>query len=111
MTTLSSLKAQVRALRRKLILEVTLVRLRRSVEEIRLQWYVALTDRQPLPESQPVIKRLGAAGFWLPTFAAAHGYLDKCRRSNTELDGDQLLRILIPWSRRYSAPRFEQAAI
>ena len=111
MTTLSSLRARVRALRRKLILELTLVRLRRLVEEIRLQWYVALTDGQPLPESQPVIKKLGAAGFWLRTFAAAHGYMDRCRRGNTELDGDQFLRILIPWSRRYSASRLSERAI
>ena len=111
MTTLSALRSSVRALSRKLIFELTLVRLRRLVEEIRLQWYVSLTDGQPLPESQPVIKKLGAAGFWLPTFAAAHGYLDKCRRSNAELDGDQLLRILIPWSRRYSASRLSERAI
>jgi hypothetical protein len=37
--------------------------------------------------------------------------LDKCRRSNAELDGDQLLRILIPWSRRYSASRLSERAI
>ena len=51
MDTLSSLRARVRALQRKLAPQLALLRLRRLAEEHCLQSSAARADRQPPPES------------------------------------------------------------
>ena len=106
MDTLSSLKARVRALRRKLAPQLALLRLRRLAEEHCLQSSVAQADRQPPPESHAFILRVAAAGFRLSTFMAAHKYLERCRDNNSLPDRENLVRALIPWARNYPAPGF-----
>ena len=98
---MGELRARVRALQRKMARELAIVRLRRLVKEFRLQWYVALTDRKPLPAPPSFRSRLVNAGFRLPTFMEVNRYLEKIRREQVEIDGHELLRTLIPWVRRY----------
>ena len=93
-----ALRSRVNALRRKMALELAVVRLRRLAQEYCLQWTVALADRRPAPESHPFILRVADAGFRLPTFMAAHNYLNRCLRQDTLPDCDGLLRSLLPWS-------------
>ena len=56
MTTLSALRSSVRALRRKLIFELTLVRLRRLVEEIRLNGMWPSPTANPCQSPNPLSK-------------------------------------------------------
>ena len=98
---MGELRARVRALQRKMAKEIAIVRLRRLVSEFRLQWFVALTDRKSLPKPQSFGFWVVKAGFRLPTFTAVNRYLERCRRKKVEIDDHELLRILIPWVRRY----------
>ena len=107
MYTLSSLRARVRALQRKLAPQLALLRLRRLAEEHCLQSSVARADRQPPPESHAFILRVASAGFRLPSFMAVHKYLERCRANNSLPDREDLLHALTPWSRNYPVPRFE----
>ena len=107
MDTLSSLKARVRALQRKLAPELAILRLRRLAEEHCLQASAARADRQPPPDSHAFILRVAAAGFRLTSFMAVHKYLERSRDNNNLPDREHLLQALIPWSQHYPPPRFE----
>ena len=98
---MGELRARVRALQKKMVLELAIVRLRRLVREFRLQWFVALTNRKPLPEPRSFGFRVVRTGFRLPTFMEVNRYLEKCRRKKVEIDGHELLRTLIPWVSKY----------
>ena len=95
---MNALRSRVNALRRKMALELAVLRLRAVAQEFCVQWTVALSRRRPSPGSHPFIRSVVEAGFRLPTFMAAHKYLDRCRTQDTIPDSDQLLRSLLPWS-------------
>ena len=106
MDTLSSLRARVRALQRKLAPQLALLRLRRLAEEHCLQSSAALR-RPPTPSRvHAFIRRVASAGFRLPSFMAVHKYLERCRAKNSLPDREDLLHALIPWSRNYPALGF-----
>ena len=107
MDTLSSLRARVRALQRKLAPELAILRLRRLAEEHCLQSSAARAARQPPPDSHAFIRRVAAAGFRLTSFMAVHKYLERFRANNSLPDREHLLQALIPWSQHYPPPRFE----
>ena len=101
MFKMGELRARVRALQRKMAKELAIVRLRRLVKEFRLQWFVALTDKKPLPEPRSFGFRVVQTGLRLPTFMEVNKYLEKCRRKKVEINDHDLLRTLIPWVRKY----------
>ena len=107
MYTLSALRARVRALQRKMVLELAVVRLRRLAGEFCLQALVARRDRQPQPDTPAFFHRVVSAGFRLPSFMAVHSYLERRRNNNALPDAEHLLRAFLPWSRRYPAPKFQ----
>ena len=98
---MGELRSRIRALQKKMALELAIVRLRPLVREFRLQWFVALTDRKPLPQPRSFGLRVVRAGFRLPTFMGVNRYLEKCRRKKVEIDDHELLQTLIPWVRKY----------
>ena len=87
-----ALRSRVNALRRRMALELAVVRLRRVAQEFCVQWTVARSD------SHPFVRRVVQAGFRLPTFMAVHNYLDRCRSQNATPDSDEIVRSLLPWS-------------
>ena len=95
---MNDLKRRVNALRRKMALALAVVRLRPLAQEFCAQWDRALSGSRPPPEPHSFVSRVGQAGFRLPTFMAAHRYLDRCRRQNALPDCYELLRSLLPWS-------------
>ena len=103
-----ALQARVRALQRILAKELAVVRLRRLAGEFCLQSSVVRANGQPPPQPHAFIQRVASAGFRLPSFMAAHKYLERCRVKDILPDREDLLRSLIPWSRRYPAPAFWQ---
>ena len=103
-----ALQARVRALQRILAKELAVVRLRRLSEEFCIESLVDQASGQP-PSHPPVfIQRVASAGFRLPSFMAAHKYLERCRVKDIIPDREDLLRSLIPLARRYPAPAFWQ---
>ncbi len=98
---MGEIRSRIRALQKKMAKELAIVRLRRLVKEFRLQWFVALTDRKPLPQPRSFGFRVVKAGFRLPTFMGVNRYLEKCRRKKVEIEDHDLLRTLIPWVRHY----------
>ena len=110
MTTLSSLRRRVDALRRKLAGPLAILRLRRLAAEHSLECTVAHADRKPHPEIHPFILRVVDAGFRLTTFMAVHKYLESCRSQNTLPDSEELLRALFPLHIRIGpGPVWDQA--
>ncbi len=103
-----SLKARVRALQRTLAKELAVVRLRRLAEEFCIESSVGQASGQPPTPPHAFIQRVASAGFRPPSFMAVHKYLERCRVKDILPDPEDLLRALIPWSRRYPAPAFWQ---
>ena len=103
-----ALQARVRALQRKMTKELAVVRLRRLSQEFCLQSSMSQANGEPAPQPHAFIQRVASAGFRLPSFMAVHKYLERCRIKNILPDREDLLRYLVPWSRRYPAPAFWQ---
>ena len=103
-----ALRARIRALQRTLARELAVVRLRRLAEEFCLQSSVVQASGQPPAQPHVFIQRVASAGFRLPSFMAAHKYLERCRVKDILPDREDLLRSLVPWSRRYPVPAFWQ---
>ena len=72
---MNQIRSRINALRRKMALEISLVRLRPLAVDFCLEWSVAAADRRPSPDDRAFIRKVAAAGFRLPTFMAAHQYL------------------------------------
>ena len=104
---MNALRARVRALQRKMALELAVVRLRRLAGEFCLQSLVARRGHQSPPDPQAFFRRVVSAGFRLPSFMAVHKYLDRRRGDNALPDAEDLLRAFLPWSHRYPAPKFQ----
>ena len=100
------LQARVRSLQRILAPELAVVRLRRLSEEFCIESTVVRASGEPPAQPQAFIQRVASAGFRLPSFMAVHKYLERCRDRNDVPDREDLLRALIPWSRRYPDPAF-----
>ena len=75
---MNQIRSRINALRRKMALEISVVRLRPLADDFCLQWSVAVSDRRPPPDDHTFIRRVADAGFRLPTFMAAHRYLTRC---------------------------------
>ena len=103
-----TLQARVRALQRKMAKELAVVRLRRLAGEFCIDSSASQASRKPPSHPHVFIQRVASAGFRLPSFMAVHKYLERCRVKNILPDREDLLRSLIPWSRRYPAPAFWQ---
>ena len=95
---MNQIRSRINALRRKMALEISVVRLRPLADDFCLQWSVAVTDRRPPPDDQTFIRRVADAGFRLPTFMAAHRYLTWCLAENVVPGVEHLLGALLPWA-------------
>ena len=97
MNQLGQIRSRINALRRKMALEISLVRLRPMAEEYCLEWSVAATEGQPAPDDLAFIRGVGAK-FRLPTFMAAHQYLQQCITDKIVPGVEHLLGALLPWA-------------
>lgn len=98
MYSLSEIRRQVDALRRRLAPELAFLRLRKLAEEFCCQWDTAVTNHQPPPDPHPFILRVANAGFRLNTFMALHKYLDRCRDRNSNPQSRDIVSNLLPWA-------------
>lgn len=66
-------------------------------DDLCIEWHAALAGRRPLPDSLAFVRRVAAAGLYLPTFVSVVRYLDRCRQQETVPEHQALLRVLLPW--------------
>ena len=106
MYSLSEIRRQVDALRRRLAPELAVLRLHKLAKEFRFQWDTAIANHQPAPEPHPFILRIAGAGFRLNTFMALQKYLDRCRDRNNHPQPRDIVTNLLPWATKggYLAP-------
>ncbi len=93
---INALWTRVRALQRKLARELAAYRLDLLIRDLCHRWFVAQSDRKPLPGIQTFIIRVMDSGYRLLPLAAANNYLRDCRRKDTAPDPDALLNTLLP---------------
>ena len=98
MYSLSEIRRQVDALRRRLAPELAVLRLRKLAEEFCCQWDTAIANHRQTPEPHPFILRIAGAGFRLNTFMALHKYLDRCREGNSHPQPRDIVSNLLPWA-------------
>ena len=94
---MNQIRARINALRRKMALEISHVRIRPMAEDYCLEWSVAATEGRPAPDDLAFIRRVGAK-FRLPTFMAAHQYLQQCITQKIVPGVEHLLGALLPWA-------------
>ena len=99
--TLSQIRSQIYALKRKLARPLAQLALQRMSEELALEWGRAEVDRQPMPDPHPFVLRVVDAGFRLPTFTQVMRYLYRCREEARAPPPEDLLRALLPWATPY----------
>ena len=95
---MNQIRSRINAIRRKMALEISVVRLRPVADDFCLEWSVAVSDRKPPPDDHTFIRRVVDAGFRLPTFMAAHRYLTRCLAENDVPGVEHLLGALLPWA-------------
>ena len=95
---MNQIRSRINALRRKMALEISVVRLRPVADDFCLEWSVAVSDRRTPPDDHTFIRRVVDAGFRLPTFMAAHRYLTRCLTENIVPGCEHLLGALLPWA-------------
>ena len=75
---MNQIRARINALRRKMALEISVVRLRPLADDLCFQWDRSRAERRPAPDIFAFIRKVAAAGYYLPTFVAAQKYLEQC---------------------------------
>ena len=97
MSQLSYIRSRINALRRRFALEISHVCLRPMVEDFCTESYAAAMDRKPLPDGRAFIRKVGEK-IRLPTFMAAHKYLEQCLKQKVVPGAENLLGALLPWA-------------
>ena len=91
--TLSQIRRRVNALKRKLVLELAIIRLRRIAESVADDW-----DLDEPPEPHDVIQRVAKAGFRLSTFMRLQHYLKDTMRQGEVPEPRRIVTSLLPWA-------------
>ena len=90
--TLSQIRRRINALKRRFVLELTIIKLRRIAEAVANDW----NPEQP-PEPAEVIERFVRAGCRLPTFINLRRCLDNARRQGDVPHPEDIVINLLPW--------------
>jgi hypothetical protein len=90
-------RAKLRGLERKLVLERAEVRLEGMVNNLAIQWNTARQLDWPLKEPIDFIREINDQGFFPRLSIKALTYLEECKREGILPDQMHLLQILLPW--------------
>ncbi len=100
METISSLRRQIEALKRKYAREIAAAVLKPVANQITRLWEIAVAKKQPKPDPLDCVQKVAQAGFRLHTFKALHGYIEDCRRYGGFPDADVIVNKLLPPKQR-----------
>ena len=98
---LNEIRRRIDALRRKLALELAVVKLHRLVCEFALKWGIALAGGQPEPEPHTFPSKVAATGVKLTSHMGAVKYLEECQDKKTAPEAQKLLYRLMPCARDF----------
>ncbi len=96
METISSLRRQIEALKRKYAREIAAAVLKPVAQKIVNLWDIATVKKQPKPSPLLCVQKVVKAGFRLHTFKALHIYLEDCRRYGGFPNADEIVNKLLP---------------
>ena len=94
--TISQLRRQFEALKRKYARVIAAAVLRPVANKIVNLWDIATTKKQPKPSPILCLQKVAKAGFRLKTFKALHIYLEDCRRYGGFPDPEEIIQKLLP---------------
>ena len=100
METISSIRRQIEALKRKYAREIAAAVLEPVANKIVNLWDIATAKKQPKPSPLLCVQKVVKAGFRLHTFVALNAYLDNCRRYGGFPDADEIVDKLLPLKQR-----------
>ena len=89
-------RARLRSLERKLVLERADQGVRILVGDLVSEWYWAVEEGKPIPVPHDFVGRVIDDGFFLPTLASVLNYLEDCLHQGTIPDENSLFRRLLP---------------
>ena len=93
---IDALWRRLRALQRKFARELAEYRLGLISRDLCHRWFVARSNRKPLPKIQTFVRRVIDAGYRLLGLGAANNYLQDCRRKGSDPDPGRLLNAVLP---------------
>ena len=96
--TLSQIRREIEALKRKYAKELAILRLRRQAEEICDQWERAVNEQQDPPQPHAVVGKMADAGFFLSTYITLHHYVKRIREEGKLPEPRQIVLNLLPWA-------------
>ena len=96
METISSLRRQIEALKRKYAREIAAAVLKPVASQITRLWEISVAKKQPKPNPLDCVRKVADAGFRLKTLNALHGYIDSCERYGGFPDAGEIINRLLP---------------
>ena len=96
METISSLRRQIEALKRKYAREIAAAVLKSVAQKIVNLWGIATAKKQPKPNPLLCVRKVVKAGFRLKTFNALHSYIEDCRTYGGFPDAAEIINKLLP---------------
>ena len=96
MYTLSQLRRQLEALKRKYARVIAAAVLKPVAQKIVNLWDIATAKKQPKPNPLLCVQKVVKAGFRLQTLKALHIYIEDCRRYGGFPDADEIINKLLP---------------
>ncbi len=94
--TLSQIRREIEALKRKYANELAILRLRRQAEEVCHQWERAVSDQQEPPQPHAVVGKMADAGLFLSTYITLHHYVKRIREQGSLPEPRQIVLNLLP---------------
>ena len=92
-------RARLRALERKLVLERAEVCLEGMVNNLVIQWNIAMQMNLPLSDPMDFIQEIIGRGFFPRGNIKALNYLEECKRTSELPEQRRLIQIFLPWYR------------
>ena len=89
--TLTSLRRQFEALKRKLDRLLAASRLKSATSRIVRLWEIAVEKKKPLPDPVDCVHIMARAGFRPESWNYLHGYIDHCQRFRAVPDAEEIL--------------------
>ena len=94
--TLSQIRREIEALKRKYAREIAAAVLRPVANQITRLWEIAVAKKQPKPNPLNCVRKVADAGFRLKTFNALHSYIEDCRTYGGFPDAEEIINKLLP---------------
>ena len=94
--TISQLRNQINALKRKLAPILDAYRLKSAANHIVRRWSAAVEKKKPVPDPVDCVQIIAGAGFRPQAWNPLHAYIDQCQRYRSCPDAGEIINTLNP---------------